>query len=183
MSIRPRSSQDGVTLVELLVTVAVVAILLTLGVGGFRTLTANAKMTNAANSLIGHLQFARSEAVKRNAGVKVCPSADGAICLSANPALWQNGYIVAVINDAKEVVYPILRHVDAEEMLGVAISSGGRTSFIYQPDGTAKGTNGTLKICDPTDPKRIRQVVVAPTGRTFVQCNDPSAYTCLDSCP
>jgi type IV fimbrial biogenesis protein FimT len=60
MHVRPPNPSSGFTLVELLVTVAVVAILLTLGVASFRTLIANAKMTNAANGLIVHLQFARA---------------------------------------------------------------------------------------------------------------------------
>jgi type IV fimbrial biogenesis protein FimT len=183
MNIGPRNTVTGVTLVELLVTIAVVAILLTLGVGGFRTLIANTKMTNAANSLIGHLHFARSEAVKRNLRVKVCPSADGQTCISASLSLWHPGYIVAVIDDAGNIVPPILRRVDPDEMQGVRIDSGGRRSFVYQGDGSAEGSEGTLKICDPGDPTRIRQVVVNRMGRTYVRCNEPSAYSCPATCP
>lgn len=186
---RPHSTGTGVTLVELLVTLSVLAILLTLGVGGFRSLIADAKMTNAANSLLGHLQFTRSEAVKRSSRVMICPSADGQTCLSSKPSLWQGGYIVSVINDAGELIPPMLRRVDAEEMRGLTVDSGGIRSFVYLPDGTAQvdGTthksNWALKICDPQDPTRIRQVVIDWKGRTYVRCNEPSVYQCPATCP
>lgn len=179
----------GVTLIELLVTLSVAAILLTLGIAGFRSLIANAKMTNAANSLIAHLQFARSEAVKRSARVEVCPSEDGQTCLAGLPAIWEGGYIVSVVNDAGALVPPVLRRVDPQEMRGVTVRSGSIRGFIYlpdgtaQPDGTVSGTNWALKICDPGDDERIRQVAVNPMGRTYVQCNDPALYTCPATCP
>jgi len=183
--LRPR----GVTLIELLVTLSVAAILLTLGIAGFRSLIANARMTNAANSLIAHLQLARSEAVKRNVRVKLCPSEDGQRCLANLPALWHRGYIVAVVDDAGTLVPPVLRHVDADEMRGVTVSSGSIGGFIYLPDGTAQvvgspsGTNWAVKICDPGDNERIRQVAVNSVGRAYVQCNDPARYTCPATCP
>lgn len=183
MRFRRFGPSSGITLIELLVTLAVVAILLTLGVGGFRTLVANARMTNAANSLIGHLQFARSEAVKRHQRIKVCPSTDGVTCLNANPSLWHSGYIVVSLDDAGNIIQPILRRVDPDEMRGVTVSSGGRRSFVYLGDGSAQGSAGTLKICDPGDPARIRQVVVNQMGRTYVQCNESRLYACPDTCP
>lgn len=189
MRLPRRSRLRGVTLIELLVTLAVVAILLTLGVGAFRTLIANAKMTNAANSLIGHLQFARSEAVKRNRRVEVCPSEDGRTCSATPPVFWQGGYIVAVVNEEGGLVSPALRRVDGEAMRGVTVGSGSIEGFIYLPDGTARpdgmvsGTQWAIKICDPGEDERIRQVAVNAMGRTYVQCNDPSLYTCPASCP
>jgi type IV fimbrial biogenesis protein FimT len=189
MRLTRRSRLRGVTLIELLVTLSVIAILLTLGVGAFRTLIANAKMTNAANSLIGHLQFARSEAVKRNLRVEVCPSEDGSTCSPRAPAFWQGGYMVAVVNEQGGLVPPVLRRVDGEAMQGVTVGSGSIRGFIYLPDGTAQpdgmvsGTQWAIKICDPRDAERIRQVAVNAMGRTYVQCNDPALYTCPATCP
>jgi hypothetical protein len=88
-----------------------------------------------------------------------------------------------LLDSAGNLVTPLLRRVDAEEMRGVAVSSGGRRSFVYLGDGSAQGSPGTLKICDPGDPARIRQVVVNQMGRTYVQCNEPSLYTCPATCP
>ncbi len=159
----------GVTLVELLIVLSIAAIVLTLGVSGFQGLIAHTRMTNAANGLIAHLQFARSEAVKRGADVSVCPSANGAACVVANPSVWQIGYVVAILDgNSPPNVTTLLRRVDAEEMRGLTISSGGRMRFTFQGDGTAGGTNGTLTICDSGDSSNKRAVLVSKIGRVRV---------------
>jgi hypothetical protein len=79
--------------------------------------------------------------------------------------------------------------VDAEEMRAVVVGSDSIRGFTYLPDGTAQpdgmvsGTQWAIKICDPGDDERIRQVTVNAMGRTYVQCNDPSLYTCPATCP
>jgi type IV fimbrial biogenesis protein FimT len=163
-----------------MVTLSVIAILLTLGVVGFQNLIAHNRITSAANGLIAHLQLARSEAVTRGVPVTVCPSLDGANCANQDPAIWNNGYIVAVTDAAGAT--QVLRRVDAGGMAGLKADSGGRPKFVFKRDGTARGTNGTVKICDPKDTSRVRLVVVHPLGRSYVKCSDPNAYSCPD-CP
>ena len=177
MSIRPRSSQDGVTLVELLVTVAVVAILLTLGVGGFRALIANAKMTNAANSLIGHLQFARSEAVKRSAEVSLCPSTNGTTCVAESDGSWELGYIVRV-----DATRQVLRWVDPKEMAAITVTKSGSSPLVvFKADGTATGYACTLTLCDTGDTSNKRGVIVSNIGR--VRVSDYASSGGALSCP
>lgn len=192
---KPQGPQTGVTLIELLVTLAIATIVLTLGVVGFRELVASTKITNAANSLVGHLQFARSEAIKRSAFILVCPSGDGERCRGGNPAIWNDGYIVVakdkcvsglacVDADGDGAVDDLLLlRVDGEELRSVNADSAGRPRFIFQADGSAGTTYGTIKICDPADNSDIRLVVVYRTGRTRVSCGDPDAYTCEKTCP
>lgn len=192
---KPQGLQTGVTLIELLVTLAVATIVLTLGVAGFRELFTSTKMTNAANSVMGHLQFARSEAIKRSARVRVCPSADGESCRGGNPAIWSDGYVVVAMDkcvggstcvdaDGDGAVDDLLLlRVDGEEMRALNANSGGRPGITFHEDGSAEGTNGTVKICDPADNSDIRLVVVYQTGRTRVSCGVPDAYTCQQTCP
>jgi type IV fimbrial biogenesis protein FimT len=61
----------GFTLLELMVTVAVLAILLTVGVPSFRDLIQNNRVTTQTNELVTALNFARAEAVKRGRSVQV----------------------------------------------------------------------------------------------------------------
>lgn len=68
----------GFTLVELLVTVAVAAILLALAVPGFGALVRSNRAEVQASSLVNSLGYARSEAVKRGVQVTVSPLAAGA---------------------------------------------------------------------------------------------------------
>ncbi|WP_417615898.1 GspH/FimT family protein [Oceanisphaera sp.] len=72
-----RWEQLGLTLIELLVGVAVVAVLLTLAVPHFRTLSQQQTVRSAGMALYADLQLARSEAIKRNKDVTVCFSGSG----------------------------------------------------------------------------------------------------------
>jgi type IV fimbrial biogenesis protein FimT len=82
----------GFTLTELMVTVAIVAILLAIGVPSYRYVTNSNRMSAEVNSLLGDLQYARAEAIREGQTVSVCVSSDGVTCSGANN--WQNGWIV-----------------------------------------------------------------------------------------
>jgi type IV fimbrial biogenesis protein FimT len=85
----------GFTLVEMLIAVALVAILLTIGIPSFRFVTNSNRIAAEINGLLGDMQFARSEAVKEGQPVTVCVSTDGATCATgANANAWQSGWIV-----------------------------------------------------------------------------------------
>lgn len=66
-----RKNQQGVTLIELIIGLAIVAILLALAVPNFSTFIANTKIRNAAEAIQNGLSLARVEAVRRNANVQL----------------------------------------------------------------------------------------------------------------
>lgn len=82
----------GVTLIELMVVMAIIAILMAIGIPSFKSITYNVRVTSEINTMLGDLQFARSEAIKRGQSVTVCTSADQITC-AANSA-WGSGWIV-----------------------------------------------------------------------------------------
>jgi len=75
-----RTFARGFTLVELMIVVAVVAILLGLAVPSFYQVITNMKLTSYANNLVSSTLLARSEAINRNAVVSLCVSTDGMTC-------------------------------------------------------------------------------------------------------
>ena len=93
----PRRAR-GLTLVELVTTLAVAGISLAVLVPSWTGMAERSRVTTTANLLLTHLRYARSEAVHRNAMVSVCPSDDGATC-SGDPQGWHNGYLVFVDSD------------------------------------------------------------------------------------
>ncbi|WP_438438153.1 GspH/FimT family pseudopilin [Hydrogenophilus thermoluteolus] len=86
----------GVTLVELMVTIAVAAILLAVAVPGFRNLIVSNRLTATTNAFVAALNLARIEAVKRNARVTLCKTADPNATAPncAASATWSQGAIV-----------------------------------------------------------------------------------------
>ncbi|GAB6080301.1 GspH/FimT family pseudopilin [Hydrogenophilus hirschii] len=88
----------GVTLVELMVTIAVAAILLAVAVPGFRNLIVSNRLTATTNAFVAALNLARIEAVKRNARVTLCKTADPNATKPncAASATWSQGAIVFV---------------------------------------------------------------------------------------
>lgn len=68
----PARRRGGFTLVELMVTVAVAAILITIAVPSFSNAIASNRLNSAANEIVGALNTARMEAIQRNAGVQFC---------------------------------------------------------------------------------------------------------------
>ena len=82
----------GLTLVELAVTLAVVAILISVALPSFTSLIQNNRVLGEVNSFVSDLQYARSEAIKEGIPVSVCASSNGSTCLGANT--WSSGWIV-----------------------------------------------------------------------------------------
>src|SRR5436190_16210070 len=100
------TQQKGFTLLELMITVVVAAILLAWGVPSFREFQRNSAMTSAANDLITGLLAARAEAVKRHVPVTLCaspdPLANVPVC-SQNGAGTNGGFVVWVDWDSAHV--------------------------------------------------------------------------------
>lgn len=80
------SSEAGFTLIELMVALAVLAIIAAIAVPAMQGLIAANRLSGASTELVTALQVARSEAIRRNAPVTVCGSDDGASC--ANTTDW-----------------------------------------------------------------------------------------------
>lgn len=83
---------DGFTLIELMAVLTVAAIVLTLGVPSFQEIIKNNRFATQANRLIGSINLARSEAIKRGVRVTLCKSNDGENCVSSNG--YEQGWIV-----------------------------------------------------------------------------------------
>ena len=88
-----RHGSSGFTLIELIMTITIGAILLAIGVPAFQFVTASNRASSEINGLLGDMQFARGEAIREGQTVTICAAA-----ASAPPCLgttnWQSGWIV-----------------------------------------------------------------------------------------
>jgi len=159
--------QNGLTLIEMMLALAIGAVVLTLTAPAFDRFVQRQRIDVAAHELVSHINLARLDAVTRRHLVLVCPSLDGRSCTGDNR--WEDGWIVFRDDDRN-------RRVDADDELlrigapieALSIDSAGRTLIRYQPDGTAGGTNLTLKLCHDEMPELARAVIVSNPGRPRV---------------
>lgn len=170
----PRGSR-GLTLVELVTTLAVAAIGLAVIVPSWSALTSRSQITTTANQLLTHLRYARNEAVSRNSPVSLCPSDDGATC-SGDTGGWQRGYIVFGDRDGdrkRSAGEPLLQVQEAQAGQLQIHSTKARPAVRYRPDGAAWSTNTTFSICLGDDQNANRAVVVYGSGRARVDRRKP----------
>ena len=106
-----KRSQYGMTMVELLTVVGIVALLLGIGLPSFRYVTNSNRVSSEVNALLSDMQFARSEAVKEGQMVTVCPSTNQTQC-DVNSTTWQTGWIVfSDINGNQQVANPAANYI------------------------------------------------------------------------
>ena len=120
-------------------TVAVGAILLTVGIPSFRYITNSNRIAAEINGLVGDLQFARSEAIKEGVSVSACISTNGTACTGG--ANWQNGWIVisSAINTG------VLRVQAPFTSTDTFVANPAVGTITFNRDGYANGiANGTL---------------------------------------
>jgi type IV fimbrial biogenesis protein FimT len=84
--------QTGFSITELMVVMAIVAILLGIGVPSYRYITNSYRMSAEVNGLLGDLQYARAEAIKEGQTVTVCLSSNRTTCTGGTA--WAGGWIV-----------------------------------------------------------------------------------------
>jgi type IV fimbrial biogenesis protein FimT len=164
----------GFTLVELIVAIAVAAILLTTAVPAFQDTIKNNRMAANVNEFIAALNLARSEAIKRGVPVTACKDGgSGNAC--NNAAQWAQGWIVfSDVND-NNVVNPgtgaclptedcVLRVYPA---LNPTYTFRGNNNVANRVTYNAKGFSaaGTLFMCDDRGESAGRKIVIARTGR------------------
>jgi type IV fimbrial biogenesis protein FimT len=155
----------GVTLIEMLFAVAILAIVCAGALPAFGNLMASSQSSNAHNALVAALNLARAQAATQQVDVAVCPSKDGSHC--ADSIWWQDGWIVFEDpnRDGKHDAAEHLIQVGQRQSTIAIASSIGRKHVGFRPDGSAAGSNLTLTICDRRGKTGANTVVVNNAGR------------------
>jgi type IV fimbrial biogenesis protein FimT len=189
---RASKRQSGFTLVELMVTVTVAAILLAVGIPSFRSAIVSNRLTSTTNDLVGTLAQARSEAIRRGSRVTVCMSSDGASC--ATSGSWEQGWIsfldatrpgtTAIVGTGEAVIAVTQRDSSSTVVVG---STAVEQYVSFASDGTAKlmsgaAQSGTLRVCETSstlnNARRSRDIQVAAVGRLSTTTPTSVAANC-----
>lgn len=150
--------QRGFTLVELLVTIVIIAILATLGVPSFTQFLRNWQRDSATKAFMTHVQLARTESIKTSRKVVMCVSTNGTSC--ANSTDWKGGWLVFVDTNGDESLS------NGETLVAVRSASTGVSSMT--------GTNNTSKLVflpNGLMSSGTTTVTVTPNGSTSLKLN------------
>ncbi|TAN53129.1 MAG: prepilin-type N-terminal cleavage/methylation domain-containing protein [Methylococcaceae bacterium] len=168
----------GFTLLELLVTIAIMVVTLMIGVPAFRETIQNSRQSTQANEWTTDISLARSEAIKRGAPVTLCKrNSAGNGC--DNAADWVSGWVVFADDNGNGVV-------DADEQIlrlhgpltGLSSLHYPQSRITYAANGFAAGYSGTMTFCDSRGADKARGLVLSNTGRLRA-ANSSDTLTCL----
>lgn len=156
----------GFTLVELMIAVAIVAVVLGLALPGFQQLSTTTRLTNYANELSSAIYLARSEAIKRNQDVRLCATSDGSSC--ATEGGWEGGWLIL---DASNNV--LASRAQLEGGMDLDATRVGSTDAVYTINFAATGLvqpSSLFVLCrkQPRAANQEREILLYPSGQPSV---------------
>lgn len=147
----------GFTLIELIISLAVVAILSSMVITFSSAFLQDNRMSLANNDLVGSISLARSAAVSRGSDVTICASNDGASCTAT---AWELGWIVFSDSSANGVVDGTDQILKVNNQVGIDISVSGGSNFItFKPMGSV--ASACVDCFDKPIKQRLDDIFVA----------------------
>jgi len=193
-------SQNGFTLYEILITLLIVGVVMTLGLPNLTAFTQNSRVTTTANDLLTSLYLARSEAARSRTNITVCGSIDAPPLPRVCDGTFNDGWIIFVDtnNPAAErdvATENVLRAYPAIDSGLNILTNGGATYFSFAGTGLGRGdVNGTAlqaaRICDDrgnvvvvgNDSSAARLLIITPIGRGTI-LRDVAQIAIQGDCP
>ncbi|HZW59635.1 MAG TPA: GspH/FimT family pseudopilin [Woeseiaceae bacterium] len=193
-------SQRGFTVYELLITLLIVGVVLTLGIPNLSDFTQNSRIAGTVNDLHSSFLLARSEAARAKTNVTICASANsmtaGANCDGGS---FDNGWIIFLdlngdIDRSGAGENVLRRHGPIPDAIDIT-PNGGAAYFSFASTGLGRGDIGvgpalqTAMICDDRGnttaaggASAARYLVVTPLGRSNV-IREVSVIQAAGGCP
>ncbi len=178
-SLRLRSA--GFTFIELLITLTLVAILLTIANMTYAHATYTVHTNLAKTKLNASLMTARTKAISSGVDVVLCPSNSQESC--AGSPRWDAGWIVFVdLNEdeqyqSSDILIERQKKLDSRVHIATSV---GRTKIQMQPNGGNAGSNASFTFCDPRGYKKAFALIMNNNGilREAPASSSGSALAC-----
>jgi len=178
---------SGFTLLELMVGVAVAAILLTIGIPSFTSSVKQNQAMTDANSLSRLLTLARSEALARGQTVTLCVSSDGSSCDTASGASWTEGYLLYYTPAGSTTAATLKTEVPFSKGSTISATSAFAKALSFNGAGSAgtldtsnhfAAATGTFTVLPNSQPKYTRCVTVYTSGRVSIKNPNATTFSC-----
>ncbi len=172
----------GFTLVELITALAMAILVLSISIPALSSMLDRNRMSATTNLIVTQLALARSEAIKHRQEILLCPSDDGAGCSGGYH--WNHGFILFPDrnhNRRRDEDENILNRFDSLMPEVQVTTTIGRPRILFHPDGSARGYNATLTLCDHRGQGAPRTVILSNSGRVRVSEYDADGHP--PSCP
>lgn len=166
-------ADHGFTLIEQIITLAIAAILTSLAIPSMHALLRHHQANTATQAVSHALHATRMLSIERQRRMLLCPSRDDRSC--SGDSTWDEGWLIGIDrnDDGQPDATPLVTHPPLD---GVSIrASRGRYRVYYHPNGSAPGSNLTLRIC-PVGHRtgKVSAVVVSNSGRIRMERTDAS---------
>jgi type IV fimbrial biogenesis protein FimT len=164
----------GVTLVELIVCISMLAVLTGLAIPSFSNLLSDWRRDSAVREFTGDLQLARSTALRTSRAVVMCATPDGLACANGAASTdWRQGWIVFSDLDGNGALgnnEPVIAQRDPRMGLQQMQSNITSGQIEFRPNGLLRRGNATVDVlADGAAAQRMVNVRINVTGRVFLQ--------------
>jgi len=178
--------QYGFTIYELLITMLMIGIVLSIGVPRMSGFMQNSRITGTANDLHASFHLARSEAARSKSNITICASTNSMDAAAACGGTFDDGWIIFVdlndnqTRDAGDEENVLRAHPAIPDTIDI-ITNGGADYFVFAPSGLGRGDiggNPALSIAMICDERGLdvaeggrataRRLVATPLGRATV---------------
>ena len=163
------SKQKGFTVIELLFTVVILAILLAAAVPTLNNSNKKGAVDSYKRAMMSALNYARGESISRSRTIGMCPSDDGASCDTADDD-WTNGWLI--FEDSGEGTGTARNGIfdGSEELLRVYEYEGNNLISMTDPDDNSSVDSinwdhrGKVTTNAGTRPSRAFAIICESTG-------------------